>query len=72
LLERAQARIIAQQWLRGQGTSLTVGEADSFPGYYTLHTLKSGKIAGMLSVNATTGQVWYHSWHGDFVAMSGG
>ncbi|MFJ9713619.1 hypothetical protein [Streptomyces sp. NPDC101234] len=68
----AQARSIAQQWLRSQGTGRTAGEADSFPGYYTLHTLKSGKITGMLSVNATTGQVWYHSWHGDFVAMSGG
>ncbi|WP_234543966.1 hypothetical protein [Streptomyces shenzhenensis] len=68
----AQARSIAQQWLRGQGTGLTAGEADSFPGYYTLHTLKSGRITGMLSVNATTGQVWYHSWHGGFVAMSDG
>ncbi|MFQ3555987.1 hypothetical protein QZN11_04140 [Streptomyces gramineus] len=68
----AQARSIAQQWLRSQGTGLTAGEPDSFPGYYTLHTLKSGKITGMLSVNATTGQVWYHNWHGTFVSMSGG
>jgi hypothetical protein len=22
----------------------------------------------MLSVNATTGAVWYHGWHGAFVA----
>jgi len=21
----------------------------------------------MLSVNATTGQVWYHTWHGEFL-----
>jgi len=23
---------------------------------------------GMLSVNATTGAVWYHTWHGTFIA----
>jgi hypothetical protein len=65
----AQARGLAQQWLRNHGT-LTPGDPEPFPGYYTLHTLNNGKIAGMLSVNATTGQVWYHSWHGDFIAMS--
>ncbi|WP_406164714.1 hypothetical protein [Streptomyces sp. NBC_00996] len=67
----SQARRHAQRWLRDRGTTLTAGDPESFPGYYTLHTLQSGKITGMLSVNATTGQVWYHSWHGDFIAMSG-
>jgi len=43
---------------------------DSFPGYYTLHITKDGQISGMLSVNAFTGQVWYHTWHGTFVASS--
>jgi len=23
----------------------------------------------MLSVNSYTGQVWYHSWHGDLAAV---
>jgi hypothetical protein len=23
-----------------------------------------------LSVHGSTGDVWYHSWHGDFVAMA--
>jgi hypothetical protein len=27
-----------------------------------------GTIDGMLPVNATTGQVWYHTWHGRFIA----
>ena len=49
----------------------TVGdEVDPFYGYYTLHTLNDGEIEGMLSVNGTTGQVWYHSWHGDFLDMT--
>jgi hypothetical protein len=50
----------------------TGSEAEAFPGYYTLHTLRDGKITGMLSVNAATGQVWYRSWHGNFVAMNDG
>lgn len=28
------------------------------------------KITGMLSVNGYTGQVWYHTWHGTFIASS--
>lgn len=43
---------------------------DEFPGYYTLHTLQGGEVIGMLSVNAYTGQVWYHTWHGTFLEMS--
>lgn len=65
-----QARGRAQQWLNDRGGGLTVGEADAFPGYYTLHTLRSGKITGMLSVNASTGAVWDHTWHGTYIATS--
>ena len=32
-------------------------------GYYTLDFEKDGTPVGMLSVNAYTGQVWYHTWH---------
>jgi hypothetical protein len=42
---------------------------DAYPGYYTMETTAAGgAINGMLSVNATTGQVWYHSWHRTFIA----
>lgn len=34
-----------------------------FYGYYTFHTEVDGVTTGMLSVNAYTGQVWYHNWH---------
>lgn len=67
----AEARRIADQWLKARGTGLTAGPADTFPGYYTLHTMRDGKIVGMLSVNAYTGSVWYHTWHGTFIAMTG-
>ncbi|MFR0355134.1 hypothetical protein [Streptomyces sediminimaris] len=68
----AQARSIAGQWLRDHDGSLTAGEPDAYPGYYTLHTMRSGKITGMLSVNAYTGQVWPHTWHGTYIATSQG
>ena len=65
----AQAEEIASRWLAARG-ELTVGEAEAFPGYFTLHTLGDGAVEGMLSVNSTTGDVWYHSWHGEFVDMT--
>ncbi|HEX5997606.1 MAG TPA: hypothetical protein VFY84_20910 [Jiangellales bacterium] len=65
-----EATTIVQRWLDQQGTGLAAGEADEFPGYYTLHTLRDGKPVGMMSVNAYTGAVWDHTWHGTFVTMS--
>ncbi|MCO6453059.1 MAG: PepSY domain-containing protein [Caldilineales bacterium] len=67
-----QAIAQAQDYLDQSMPGLTVGdEVDQFYGYYTLHTLKDGEIEGMLSVNGSTGQAWYHGWHGDFLGMSG-
>lgn len=66
----AQAQQIADDWLAEQGEGLTSQDPAQFPGYYTLHTVKDGEIIGMLSVHASTGDVWYHSWHDDFVEMS--
>ncbi|HEX2909439.1 MAG TPA: hypothetical protein VH186_01430 [Chloroflexia bacterium] len=43
--------------------------ADEFPGYYTIEVELNGKTSGMLSVNGYTGQVWYHTWHGQFLLM---
>lgn len=50
----------------------TLGPAEAFPGYYTMHTVREGQVDGMLSVNAVTGAVWEHTWHGRFVEMSEG
>ncbi len=63
------AERLAQQFLDANMPGVTAGEAETFYGYYTLHTLRSGQIEGMLSVNGTTGAVWYHSWHGPFIDM---
>ncbi len=53
------------------GLTKADSRATTFPGYYTLDTLTDGKVIGMLSVNAYSGQVFLHTWHGDFVEMVG-
>lgn len=68
-VEPGQAPRIADQWLREHRPGLHAAEPEPFPGYYTLHTLRGNDIVGMLSVNARTGQVWYHTWHGRFIQM---
>jgi hypothetical protein len=68
----AQAVADAQAWLDAQRTGLTAGDAEAFPGYFTLHTLKDGAVVGMMSVHASTGAAWYHTWHGTFIAMDAG
>lgn len=70
-LSAEQAQEIGQDWADDRD-GLAVDEPEAFPGYYTLHTLQDGRIEGMLSVNASTGAVWYHSWHGEFQEMSEG
>lgn len=70
LISPEEALEIAQRWLDAYRPGVTVEEhADPFYGYYTIHTLKDGQIEGMLSVHGTTGQVWYHIWHGAFMGM---
>jgi hypothetical protein len=68
-LSPEEAQDVAQRWLDANLAGRTAGEADAFYGYYTLHFLNDGEIGGMLSVHGSSGDVWYHSWHGDFVTM---
>jgi hypothetical protein len=65
-----QAQQIAQQWLDTNQPGSGTETPDALPGYYTLHITRDGQLTGMLSVNAYTGTVWYHTWHGAFVASS--
>jgi hypothetical protein len=69
-LTPAQARTLAQTYVKNALPGVTVDEqADTFYGYYTLHTLRNSQIEGMLSVNGYTGQIWYHTWHGEFLNL---
>jgi hypothetical protein len=65
-----EARAFAQQALETQLPGSTVHEdGTSFYGYYTFDfDGADGEIAGMLSVEASAGAVWLHTWHGGFVA----
>ncbi len=45
-------------------------EPDAFYGYYTIDILKDGQPIGMLSVNGYNQQVWYHTWHGNYITGS--
>lgn len=68
----ADARLLAQAWLDANqpGVKVETSGGDAFPGYFTLETMKDEKIVGMTSVNARTGAVWPHWWHGAFVTMT--
>lgn len=63
-----RAATIANQWLQANAPGETVSSTDLFPGHFTMDTVSGGNTVGMLSVNATTGAVWYHMWHGTFIA----
>jgi len=63
----AQAQKTAQQWLDANLTGTTANTPDRFYGFYTVDFDRGGQLAGMLSVNGSTGAVWYHSWHGGFI-----
>ncbi|MFH0848353.1 MAG: hypothetical protein V1857_02470 [archaeon] len=64
-----QAVSLAENYLKSYLPDTSTEDPDVFYGYYTIHILKNGQIYGMLSVNGYNGQVWYHSWHGQFIQM---
>jgi hypothetical protein len=63
-----QATTDAQTYLNTYVIGATTGDVTAFYGYYTIEILNGGTTYGMLSVNAYTGQVWFHTWHGTFIA----
>lgn len=65
-----EAAQLAQQYLDAyMPGAIVTEEITPFYGYYTLDFERAGQIFGMLSVNGFSGQVWYHSWHGQFLGM---
>jgi len=67
-----QAKKIADAYLSRVSPGTRAEEPTKFYGYYTVDTEKDGKTSGMLSVNGFSGEVWYHSWHGPFIAKQEG
>jgi len=67
-VSQEQAAEIALRYLRERfGDAVAVENPTAFYGYYTFDYKLNGVTHGMLSVNGFTGQVWYHSWHGQFI-----
>ena len=73
-ISKDEAVELAERYLAKTSISELAGdEVEKFYGYYTIHTLtEDGSIAGMLSVNGFSGDVWYHNWHGLFIDMTEG
>jgi len=63
-----QAIQYAQKYLDANVSGATAAaDPIQFYGYYTIDFEKDGRVAGMLSVNGYSGQVFLHTWHGTFV-----
>lgn len=67
-VDATKARRIATSWLAANQAGTTVGSIDAYPGYFTIDLQRSGTVSGMMSVNSVNGAVWYHTWHGAFIA----
>jgi hypothetical protein len=66
-----QAIEYAQKYLDANISGATAAtDPVRFYGYYTLDFEKDGKVAGMLSVNGYSSQVFLHTWHGAFIEES--
>jgi len=66
-----QAIEYAQKYLDTNISGATAAtDPIQFYGYYTIDFEKDGEVAGMLSVNGYSGQVFLHTWHGTFVEES--
>ena len=65
----AEAVRVANAWLsKARPGEIAESDGRSYPGYFSLDTTRNGKNFGMLSVNKLSGSVWYHGWHGRFLA----
>lgn len=63
---QAAAQKLAESFLGGYLPGARVIEGQAFAGYYTFDYGRSA-AEGMLSVNAYSGEVWVHPWHGTYL-----
>lgn len=66
--DQAAAKDLATTFLGTYLSGATVLDGTGFPGYFTFD-FGRGQVEGMLSVSATTGDIWVHTWHGPALAM---
>ena len=66
-LAKEQAMVSAQQFLDSRLPGTKAEDSGVFYGYYHFDVKKDNKMYGMMDVNGYSGQVWYHTWHGNFI-----
>ena len=66
-LTKEQATASAQQFLDSRFPGTMAEDGGMFYGYYHFDVKKDNRMYGMLDVNGYSGQVWYHTWHGNFI-----
>lgn len=62
----AGAKKLAEDFLTGYLPGAQIQESHEMPGYYTFDFGRN-ETEGMLSVNAYSGQIWVHTWHGFYL-----
>lgn len=62
----AESEKLANDFLAGYLPGAQIIESKAMPGYYTFDFGRNG-IESMLSVNAYSGQLWVHTWHGPYI-----
>lgn len=62
----AGSKKLAEEFLNGYLPEAQIMESHEMPGYYTFDFGRKD-IEGMLSVNAYSGQIWVHTWHGPYL-----
>jgi hypothetical protein len=63
------AQTLAETFLSSYLPAAKVTSAQTFEGYYTFDFGRSD-TEGMLSVNAYSGEVWVHTWHGTLLSVN--
>ena len=67
-LTMAEAAAQAQQVLDEKTEGVTIdSNGIEFYGYYSFEYQVDGETAGILSVNAEDGKLWFHNWLGNFI-----
>lgn len=64
--DMASSKKLAEEFLTGYLPESQIMESHEMPGYYTFDFGRQ-EIEGMLSVNAYSGQIWVHTWHGSYL-----
>jgi hypothetical protein len=62
----AGAKKLAEDFLTGYLPGAQIQESHEMPGYYTFDFGRN-ETESMLSLNAYSGQIWVHTWHGSYI-----